>query len=148
MSGDIYYLIFLNSLKASVIASLYSESAWFAALQFGSVDTLYATIMAVCGSFVGTAVTFFVGYYFAQKRGDWFAFKESWYQRIVGYKKYSTFLLLLPFQSVPIIGFLWGFFILAMGFFGAKPVKALGLIFIGRIVYYGVYLMIFNFARA
>lgn len=147
MNEYIYYIIFVNSFKASIIASFYSENAWYAALQFGTAAIVPATIMAICGSFAGMAVNFFLGHYFSTKRGDWFVFRESLYQRISRYNERAMYLLLVPFQSIPFIGLFWSFLLVGLGFFRARPKKCMILLFAGRIVYYLGYLLIFKFTR-
>lgn len=137
----IYYLIFINSFKSSVILSLYSENAWFAALLFGGYHMLFASLMAVLGSTAGTSIAFFAGAYLASKRGELFVFKESIYQRIAKYRNYLMLLLVVPFYSIPVVGAFWSSYVLLTGFFGAPILRALTLIMIGRVIYYGFYLL-------
>lgn len=131
-----YYIIFLNSLKSSIIVSMYSENAWFAALQFGGYDIWFATIAAVCGSSIGTLLNFGAGYYMAGKRSDWFVFKESLYNRIVSYNRYTMFILMVPFSAIPMVGSFFNIYVLVAGFFRISPAKAALLIISGRTFYY------------
>ena len=138
---EAYYLILTNSFRASLIVSPYPDVAWFAAMQFGGYSVWAATFMAALGSALGSSLNFAAGYFLSMKRGDWFANREPLYVRISGYKRYLMFLLLFPFQSVPVAGMFWNIFVILMGYLGVKPRYAVILIFLGRVLYYSAYLV-------
>jgi|SRR6185369_15433474 len=138
---DLYLLIFANSFKSSVIFFFVPDIAWFSALMFGGYDMWLATIAAVCGSAIGNCLNFAAGYYIGTLRGDAFAFSEKTYQRLSAINRYTMYLLLLPFSSVPVLCLFWGLYVVLTGFFGAPISRAVLYILIGRIVYYSVYLL-------
>jgi membrane protein YqaA with SNARE-associated domain len=138
---DPYSLIFFNSFKSSVVFFLSPENAWFAALQFGGYNIGLATLAAVCGSSIGNFLNFYAGYYLNTKRGDWFAFSDKLYQHLARINRYTMFLLALPFTSMPFIGIFWGLYVLLTGFFGTPLKTAMLLIVLGRVAYYGYYLI-------
>lgn len=135
-----FEVIFLNSLKSSIITAMYGENAWFAALFFGTYNMWGITLAAILGSAIGNCLNFGAGYYLGRKRLEWFALKESIYQYISRFSNVFMFLLLTPFSEVPVMGVFWSLFVLCTGFFCSKPIRALVLIIIGRFVFYGYYL--------
>ena len=139
--SSIYYLIFVNSFKSAVIMSMFSENAWFAALNFGGHNMLLATISATIGASLGTLLNFAIGYYVSYKRTEWFNFSEELYQKIHKYSKYSLVILLLPFPNLFIIGQFYSLFVLMAGVLKHSPYIILPLIIAGRLIYYGFYLI-------
>jgi membrane protein YqaA with SNARE-associated domain len=140
---ELYYLVLLNSFQSSIFISLYSENAWFAALCFGwhNVNMWLATVVAVAGSSVATAANFMVGYYLAWRRDDWLALSETIYQRLSRYSRYAMCLLLFPVPALPVAGMFWGIYVIAIGFLRAPLMQSMLFIVIGRIAYYGLYLL-------
>ncbi len=135
-----YYIIFINSLKSSILISMYSENAWYAAVQFGGYNLWAITGAAIAGSVMGNCLNFGAGYYLGCKRNDWFVFKEEWYAKLSKLNNYSVYLLGFPISAIPVIGVFWSLFVLVTGFFHANPVKSILLIACGRALYYGYYL--------
>ena len=134
-----YEIIFLNSLKASIITAMYDENAWYAALLFGTYKVWGITVAAILGSGIGNCLNFGAGYFIARKRQEWFSIKEEIYQFISRLSNFFMLFLALPFSSMPVIGVFWSLFVLCTGFFSAKPLRGIALIIIGRFIYYGYY---------
>lgn len=135
-----YEVIFLNSLKSSIITAMFGENAWFAAILFGSYSVWGVTLAAILGSAVGNCLNFAAGYFLARKRLEWFSLKENIYQRASKLSNLLIIFLALPFSSIPAIGVFWSLYVLSMGFFSTKPVRSFILLVIGRFVFYGYYL--------
>lgn len=133
---DIYSLIFANSFKASIVASIVAENAWFAAVQFGGYNIWLATLAAIAGSSLGTLLNFSLGYYLGGKRGDWYAFSDKLYNRLTKYNRFTMFILIVPFSAIPVLGTFFTLYIVVAGFLRIPPKKAALLIVVGRVLYY------------
>ena len=130
-------LIFFNSLQSAFLLAPRSEYAWFSTLEFGAYNMLYPTLAAFAGAVLSMGVNFYLGYYIARTRENWVHFNEDIYNIIAVYfRRYAVWLLLFP--ALPLIGL----FASLAGIFRVKPWIAIGIIALGRIGYYGYYLII------
>jgi len=132
----LFYLILQNSFDANFILSLHSEIFWFAVKAFGNTDMLIPTVAALLGASLSMGLNFAFGYYASRWREDWFQFNEKRYERVSFiFRRYISFLLLLQFLP------LMGVFALIAGLFRLPPWQALTFIILGRVAYYGYYLL-------
>jgi len=136
-----YLFIFINSFKSSILLSLYHESAWFAALQFGGYNMPLATFCAITGSSSGIALNFALGRYLGSKRDDWYSMDEAIYLRLKKYIGYSVPLLLLPFPDLPLAGQFFALYTVMLGLLGVRVRTFIVLALAGRVIYYGYYLL-------
>ncbi len=138
----LYYIIYYNSLKAQFLLSLTSESAWFAALQFGGYNMAYATISAFIGSTLGMSVNFAFGYYMSRWRTNMPVYSEKVYGNISAFfNKYLYTIMAIP--PLFILELLPGISLFAVicGLMRVRPAKAVIAIAISRALYYAYYLM-------
>jgi|GEM_PF-991138 len=131
-----YYLIFINSLKSSIIFSTVAEYGWFAMRDFGGYNMLLASFMAIMGASLGTSFNYMAGYYLAAKRQDSLLFNDRLYQIIHRYSRYYLLILLFPFPDLFIIGQFYSLFVFAFGFLRHSPKVVIPLILAGRVLYY------------
>jgi membrane protein YqaA with SNARE-associated domain len=122
--------------------SLTSESAWFAALEFGGYNMALATLAAFVGSVLGMSINFGFGYYISRWRSDAPVYSEAVYSRISAFfNTYLCWLMAIPplfiLELMPGISL----FAVVCGLFRVKPLKAIGAIAIARAAYYTYYLM-------
>ncbi|MEI6729712.1 MAG: hypothetical protein WCL30_00495 [Pseudomonadota bacterium] len=136
-----YTLIFINSMQSSFVLALRSENAWFAAVEFGKYNIYIATLAAIIGSSLGNFINFAAGYYISRSRENWVFFDQNIYEKVAKYFSYSAVLLLLSFPTIPIIGVFYPIFVILHGVLRTSIIPAIGLIFLGRIIYYSYYLL-------
>jgi len=136
-----YTLIFINSMQSSFVLALRSENAWFAAVEFAKYNIYIATFAAIIGSCLGNFLNFAVGYYISRSRENWIFFDKNIYEKISKYFSYSAVLLLLSFPNIPILGVFYPIFVILHGIFRTPIIPVIGLILLGRIIYYSYYLL-------
>ncbi len=139
---NVYFFIYTNSAQASFLLSFTPETAWFAALGFGGYNMWLATLMAFLGSFVGSTVTFGLGYYVSRWRERTPIYKESTYTKISSLFSRKLYLLmaippLFILEMMPHITI----FVLLCGLFRVPPKKAITAIAVSRALYYAYYLL-------
>lgn len=131
-----YCQIFLNSLEAAFALAVHGETGWFAAWAFGNYDMRLATAAALAGSVIGMGANYAIGYYVSGKRTQWARFNEKSYERLCKICR-RYFVLLLLYPAVPLAGII----ALIAGVFRVPAAIIMTVILLGRIGYYGYYLL-------
>lgn len=137
-----YLLIFINSMESDIILTLRSESAWFAALQFGGFNMVLATFLAFAGSTLGMSLNYALGYYASRWRREFPVYSEAAYNRLSRY--FGNYLyLIMAIPPILILEFLPGLSLFAVvcGMFRVPPRQAITVIAISRALYYIYHLL-------
>jgi len=130
---NIYIDIFCNSLVAVLPQPFLSESVYFAAMEFGTVQSGLATAAALAGSLCGYALLYLVGYALYQvsvKANIKRLQSESYHTSLQTVARFTRYLLIFP--AIPF----YGAFCVLSGYSRIKPMSFLELAGLGKLLYY------------
>ncbi len=137
---NFYLDVLLESILVSTPIPFVGNPTFFAMHGFGGYNMPLAAVVAVIGSAIGAAASFFFGYMFLK------LYRKQGGERHLSREKYNLashyfaryFIFILPFSWLPLFNFL----AMVAGFLGMRYKLVLPLIIAGQIAHYGYY--VFN----
>ena len=135
---DAYSLLFLDSFKSMFALSLSSETAWFAARDFGAFSIVNVTAVCFSGAVLGAFCSIALGWLLSMLKDRLFTVDEVLYSEIrVKMTKYGIYIFL--FQMLPFIKIFFFF----TGMFRISLPRMIAVTLAGRVLFYVYYLYIY-----
>lgn len=130
-----YMILFWDSFRSVFAFSFRSETAWFAAHDFGTYDIPTITVICFVGAALGALSSYGLGYAFSQLKDRAFTLDEVLYAKLsTNANKYGIYIFL--FQMMPFVKI----FFLFAGMFRLPFKRMVVVTLTGRALYYAYYL--------
>ncbi len=137
MDFEIYKILFLDAFRSMYSMSLSIETAWFAAIAFGTYSVLPITLACYAGGVLGALVSTGIGYVLSLLKDRVITLDEELYTRLSkNASKYGIYVFL--FQMIPFVKI----FYLFAGMLRIPFKRVVVITLVGRALFYLYYLYI------